>query len=138
MSFAVPWRAALRLVLAAVLGYAVIVALTTLGFVGWLSNADLYRGTWQLKAQGTLVAVVSGLAGGALAGLIGRRRPLLHALTVLPFLVADTIYVLFVFPRTAPAWFELGGSLTLMAATVAGGWAVATLRRRLESPPLAG
>lgn len=48
----------LRALAAGVLGYAVIVALTTLGFVHWLENADLYRGGGALQAKGTLVAVV--------------------------------------------------------------------------------
>jgi hypothetical protein len=125
-----PWLAVLRAIAAGVLGYAVIVALTTLGFVHWLGDADLYGGGWALQVKGTLVAVVAGLAGGALAAVIGGRRPLLHAAAVLPFLVIDTAYVLFVFPRTAPVWFELVGSLTLMVATVAGGWGVATIRAR--------
>lgn len=120
--------------MAGVLGYSVIVGLTTVGFVHWLEGADLYRGGWALQAKGTLVAVVAGLAGGALAGLLGGRRPLLHSLAVLPLLVIDTLYVLFVFPRTTPAWFELAGSLTLMAATVAGGWVVGALRRRGAAP----
>lgn len=133
------WVGILRAVVAGVLGYAVIVALTTLGFVEWLDDADLYRGGWALQAKGTLVAVVAGLAGGALAGLVGGRRPLLHSFAVLPLLVIDTLYVLFVFPRTTPAWFELGGSLTLMAATVAGGFVVgavrgATTRRGASAP----
>lgn len=128
-----PWAAILRAAVAAVLGYAVIVALTTLGFVVWLDDADLYRGDWLLKAQGILVAVIAGLAGGSLAALVGRRRPLLHAAAVLPFLVIDTAYVLFYFPRTTPAWFELAGGLTLMAATVAGGWLAAKLRGRARS-----
>lgn len=118
----------LRMIAAAVLGYAVIVALTTLGFVHWLDGADLYRGGPGLQAKGALVAVVAGLAGGVLAGLVGGRRPVLHAASVLVFLVIDTAYVLFIFPRTAPIWFELIGSLTLMAATVAGGWGVGAIR----------
>lgn len=130
MTRSIPWAAISRAVAAAVLGYAAIVALTTLGFVEWLDNANLYLGGWLLAAQGVVVAVVSGLAGGTLAGLVGGRRPLLHALAVLPFLVADTLYVLFFLPRTTPAWFELAGGLILMAATVAGGGAVATLRGR--------
>lgn len=130
MNLSHPWLTLLRAVAAAVLGYAVIVALTTLGFVHWLEGADLYRGGAALQAKGTLVAVVAGLTGGALAGFVGGRRPVLHASAVLPLLVVDTVYVLFFFPRTAPLWFELMGSLTLMAATVAGGLAVRALRGR--------
>lgn len=126
------WLTLLRAVAAGVLGYALVAALTHLGFVGWLEGADLYRGGWPLRAKGALVAVAAGLAGGSLAGLLGGRRPLLHALAVLPLLGIDTAYVLFLLPRTAPIWFELGGSLTLMAATVAGGWAVQGARRHLQ------
>lgn len=120
----VPWKALLRWVAAGVLGYAVVVLLTTLGFVGWLGGAELYRGGALLQLQGMLVAVVSGLAGGCAAGWIGGDRPSLHALAVLPFIAADTSYVLFVLPRSAPVWFDLAGSLVLAAAAVAGGWMV--------------
>lgn len=89
------WVPVVRAVAAALLGYAAIVVLTTLGFVHWLGGADLYRGGGALQAKGALVAVVAGLAGGALAGAIGGRRPLLHAASGLPFLGLDTVYVLF-------------------------------------------
>lgn len=130
MSKPATWKAALRLLAAGVAGYAVIVLLTSLGFNGWLGGADLYRGGRLLQLQGTLVAVVSGLTGGLVAALIGGRRPVLHALAVLPLLVGDTLYVLFVFPRTAPAWFDLAGSLVLMATTVAAGLLVGRWQRR--------
>lgn len=124
------WKALLRLVTAGLLGYFLIVGLTTLGFVHWLDDANLYRGDWVLKAQAMLVALVSGLAGGSLAAWIGGSRPLRHTLAVLPFLVADTIYVLFFFPRTDPVWFDLVGSLGLIAGTLLGGFLVAGLRTR--------
>lgn len=129
------WKRALRLVAAGILGYAVIVLLTTLGFVHWLDNADLYRGGHLLQAQGMLVAVVAGLAGGWLAAVIGGARPFLHTLAVLPFLAADTYYVLFVFPRTAPLWFDLAGSLTLAGAALAAGLLVRWWRRSRGAPP---
>jgi hypothetical protein len=106
------------------------VLLTSWGFTGWLDDANLYRGDALLKAKGLLVALVAGLAGGALAAWIGGRRPLRHALAVLPLLIADTTYVLFFFPREDPIWFDLAGGLGLMAATVSGGLAIAAVRRR--------
>ncbi len=123
------WLKALRLAAAGVLGYAIIVLLTTLGFSGWLEDANLYRGDWLLKAKGMLVAGVAGLAGGSLAGAVGGSRPFRHALAVLPLLIVDTTYVLFFLPREDPIWFDLVGGLGLMAATVVGGLAVAGLRR---------
>ena len=82
-----------------------------------------------MQAKGALVAVVAGLSGGGLAALIGGRRPLRHTLAVLPFLIADSIYVLFFFtPRRDPFLYDLGAALTLIAATVAGGLLVSRLR----------
>ncbi len=140
------WKTILRFLAAGIFGYAVVAVLTSLGFDGWLDGADLYRGGGLLQLQGTLVALVAGLAGGAIAGSIGRvgrtdaddrPRPVLHALAVLPLLAVDTAYVLFVFEGTAPWWFDLAGSLVLMAATVAGGWLVGAAGpvKRSEAPP---
>jgi hypothetical protein len=131
------WKAAARLAAAGLLGYALIAVLTGAGFNGWLAGADLYRGGALLQAKGTLVALVAGLAGGALAAAIGPRRPLLHAAAVLPLLVADTLYVLFFFAGPAPWWFDLAGSLVLMASTLVGGTLVDALARRRAKRPLA-
>ncbi|MGH7341177.1 MAG: hypothetical protein ACREKH_11855, partial [Candidatus Rokuibacteriota bacterium] len=60
----------------------------------------------------------------------GGRRPVQHALAVLPLLVLDTVYVLFFWPRSDPIWFDLGGSLGLIGATMAGGLVVAARRAR--------
>ena len=114
-------------------GYLVVALLTTLGFEVWLGGADLYGGGPLLQVKGGLVAVVAGLVGGGLAALLGRRRPILHALAPLPFLAVDTVYVLFFFGGTAPLWFDLAASLGLMAATVAGGALLAGLDRKLRS-----
>lgn len=126
------WKQGLRLVAAGVLGYGLIAALTSAGFNLWLGGADLFGGGPLLQLQGTLVAVVAGLAGGMLAGWIGGRRPILHALAVLPLLIIDTIYVLFFFDGTAPLWFDLVGGLVLMASTVAGAAMLDTRRREIH------
>lgn len=129
------WRQILREGLAAVVGYAVIVALTTLGLEVWMEGVELWGASLATQLQATFVAVVSGLAGGAVAALVG-GRPLRDAALVLIFLVLDTAYVVLVFESPAPAWFRLMGSLTLMAATLAGGLAVALGRRsRLRPRP---
>lgn len=129
------WKRAARLVAAGLLGYGLIVALTSAGFNGWLAGADLYRGGPLLQAKGTLVALIAGLAGGTLAAAIGPRRPLLHAAAVLPLLIADTVYVLFFFAGTAPWWFDLAGSLALIGATLAGGAIVGAARTRIDRSP---
>ena len=103
--------------------------LTTLGFSHWLGDPAFSQEDWTVQAKGALVAVIAGLSGGGLAALIGGRLPLRHTLAVLPFLLADSIYVLFFFtPRRDPFLFDLGAALTLIAATLAGGWLVSWLR----------
>lgn len=112
-------------------GYAVIVALTVLGFNGWLEGRNLYGGGGALLVKGMLVAGVAGLAGGMAAGLIGWRWPAVAASLVLLPLALDTTYVIFIAERNNPLWFEAMGSLTLMLFTVGGGVIIALLKWRL-------
>jgi hypothetical protein len=108
---------------AMIVGYGVIVALTSLGFNGVLGGRPLYGGQPLILAAGMLVAVIAGLAGGYTAGLIGPGRALLNASLVLVPLIGDTIYVLFFFKRsTAPFWFDAVAAATLMIFTVGGGF----------------
>jgi hypothetical protein len=108
---------------AMVVGYGVIVALTSLGFNGVLGGRPLYGGQPLILAAGMLVSVIAGLAGGYTAGLIGPSRGLLNASLVLVPLIGDTIYVLFFFKRsTAPFWFDAVAAATLMIFTVCGGF----------------
>jgi len=129
------WKQVLREALAAVAGYAVIVALTTLGLVVWMEGIELWGASLGIQLQATLVTVVAGLAGGAVAALVG-GRPIRDAALVLIFLVIDTGYVVLVFESPVPAWFELMGALTLIAATLAGGVVFAFAQRAslLRSP----
>ena len=111
-----------RAVAAMIVGYAVIVLLTSLGFNGVLGGRPLYGGPPLILVAGMLVAVIAGVVGGYVAGLIGPGRGLLNALLVLIPLTGDTIFVLFFFKRgTAPFWFDALASATLMACTLCGG-----------------
>lgn len=65
--------------------------------------------------------MISGLCGGCLAALIGRRSPMLHATAVLILLTIDTIYVVTSGISRDPVWFDLLNSFGLMFATVCGG-----------------
>ena len=113
----------MRGVAAMIVGYGVIVALTSLGFNGVLGGRPLYGGQPLILAAGMLVSVIAGLAGGYTAGLIGPSRGLLNASLVLVPLIGDTIYVLFFFKRsTAPFWFDAVAAATLMIFTVGGGF----------------
>jgi hypothetical protein len=72
---------------------------------------------------GTIGAVISGLAGGMLAGIVAPRLPFLHAAGVLILLAIDTASVLAKGP--GPVWFDLAGSSILGLAVLAGGWIIA-------------
>ena len=111
-----------RAAAAMIVGYAVIVLLTSLGFNGVLGGRPIYGGPPLILAAGMLVAVIAGVVGGYIAGLIGPSRGLVNALLVLLPLIVDTSFVLFFFkPRTAPFWFDATASATLMACTLCGG-----------------
>jgi len=116
-----------------IIGYGVIVLMTSLGFNGVLGGRPLYGGSLFVLAAGMLVAVISGLTGGYIAGLIGAGRGLLNAALVLIPLTGDTTYVLFFFKRsTAPFWFDAMASTTLMACTLFGGLLRERLGRRTK------
>jgi len=117
------------------LGYAVIVVCTTIGFKPLGGIVHLHA-PLPIQAAGALVAIVSGLLGGATAALVAGRHPVRHAAAVLIFLAIDTAVVLSR-ADTDPAWFELSGSATLMLATVSGGvlYRLATRRHRLPREP---
>jgi hypothetical protein len=105
-----------------IVGYGVIVLLTSLGFNGVLGGRPLYGGSPAILAAGMLVAVIAGLAGGCAAGFIGPGRGLFNASLVLVPLIGDTIFVLFFFKRSAaPFWFDTLAAATLMVCTLAGG-----------------
>jgi hypothetical protein len=115
-------RVILRGLAAMIVGYVVIVALTSFGFNVLLGGRQLYGAPGPVLAAGMLVAIVSGVLGGFFAGWIGARRGLLNAALVLIPLAADTIYVLFFFKgSSAPFWFDAMASGTLMLFTLVGG-----------------
>ena len=124
-----------RGVAAMMIGYVIIVVLTSLGFNGVLGGRPLYGGSLSDSAAGMMIAVVSGLVGGCTAGFVGAGRQVLNATLVLIPLTGDTIYVLFFFKRnTAPFWFDVLASGTLMTCTVLGGLLSERVGRRRKAP----
>lgn len=122
----------LRSVAAVVVGYLVIVAGTTLAFEVWLGGVGYYESPPQELLLASVAAVISGLAGGFVAAWLSNRRPLLHAVGVLAFLIADTTYVLAYGISKEPVWFSLLSALTLMVSTVVGGLINRQLPRRRD------
>jgi hypothetical protein len=113
----------LRALAAMMFGYGVIVVLTSLGFNVVLGGRPIYGGSTLVLVSGMLVAVISGLAGGYIAGLIGPMRGLINAMLVLIPLTIDTTFVLFFYKKsTAPFWFDAMASATLMMFTLVGGF----------------
>jgi hypothetical protein len=116
------WKVILRGLGAMIIGYAAIVLLTTLGFNLVLGGRPLYGASALVLGMGAMVAVVSGLAGGCIAGWIGPDRGLTNAALVLIPLIIDTTFVLFFFKGSnAPFWFDAMASGTLMLCTLLGG-----------------
>jgi hypothetical protein len=119
----------IRRIAAPIAGYAVIVVGTTCAFR--LAHGINLESPPSHLFFGTMGILASGIAGGWVAGWVGGRRPIAHAVSVLIFLAIDSTTVLFFRRHHDPLWFGLMSALGLMAATVAGGflrgWRVARL-----------
>ena len=113
-----------------VLGYAVVVLVTELGF-RLLPDRPLHSGNLGAMAAAAVVAIVAGLGGGALAAWIARNR-VVGALVLLP-LIAETYWLLFLRKSNPPAdWRDAIAALTLLAAVAAGAYFAAP---KTISPP---
>jgi hypothetical protein len=118
---------ALRSVAAVVGGYLIVAAGTILTFNVLVGQMTVDSTPRQL-ILGTIGAVLSGLAGGVVAGIVAPRFPFGHAAAVLLFLAIDTASVLA--KGTGPAWFDLTGSVILAISVLFGGWIIAKTARR--------
>lgn len=114
----------LRFVLAGICGYAVIALLTTLVLENWLGGVDVLTAGGATLVVASTGGVLSGFAGGVVAGLFRRPAGLLHALPVTLFLAIDTTYISVNQIGDSPIWFKLLSGAALAAAALLGGWAV--------------
>ena len=121
---------ALRSVVAVVSGYLIVAAGTILTFNVLVGQVTVDSSPRQL-ILGTVGAVLSGLAGGVVAGSVAPRFPFGHAAAVLLFLALDTVSVLA--KGTGPAWFDLAGSSILAISVLFGGWIIAKTAQRRAS-----
>jgi hypothetical protein len=108
-------------------GYLTVAAGTILTFNALVGQVTVDSNPRQL-ILGTLGAVLSGVAGGVVAGIIAPRFPFAHAAGVLLLLGVDTAAVLA--KGTGPAWFDLAGSGVLAISVLVGGWIIAKTARR--------
>jgi hypothetical protein len=131
--YLVVMTAALRIVAGFLIGYFAVVALTTFGFNVWLGHQPTPEDGALLVAAGTLVAVGSGVAGGAIAALIAGRTAVGIAVAI-P-LVVESTWLLFLRPRPHPAtWDHILGAAILIGSTVGGALIVSRVRRRRAAP----
>jgi len=117
-----------RSIAAPIVGYAAVAVGTTIAFR--LAHGINLKSPPSHLFFGTLGILAAGIVGGGIAGLVGGRRPVAHAASVLIFLVADSTTVLFFRKRHEPLWFGVTSALGLMAATVAGGVLLAAVQAR--------
>lgn len=101
------------------LGYAVVVLTTEFGFRLFPAR-PLHSGKPLIMAGAALVAIVAGLAGGALASWIARNR-VVGLLVLLP-LIVETIWLLFIQTRHPQNWLDAMAALTLLAAVAIGAY----------------
>ena len=118
--------AVLRSIAAIIGGYLVVAGGTILTFNVLVGQVTINSNPVQL-VLGTIGAVIAGLAGGMVAGLIAPAFPVMHAAGVLILIAIDTAAVLAKGP--GPIWFDLAGSTILAIAVLIGGWIVARRER---------
>ncbi len=119
-----------RSLAAVVIGYAVIVALTTLVFREF-DGLEYHRSSAGKLILGGAFIAAAGFVGGYVAAWLAGRAPFAHGAAVVIFLIVDTSVVIWRGPRD-PLWFTLLSAFGLMAPTVFGGamrWWVARNRR---------
>jgi hypothetical protein len=121
---------ALRSVAAVVGGYVVVAVGTILTFNVLVGQLTVDSNPRQMLL-GTIGAVLAGIAGGVVAGVVAPRFPFGHAAAVLLFLAVDTASVLA--KGNGPAWFDLTGSGILAISVLFGGWIIAETARRRTS-----
>jgi hypothetical protein len=120
-----------RSVAAVVGGYLTVALGTILTFNVLVGQMTVDSGPLQL-ILGTIGAVLSGLAGGLVAGIVAPRFPFVHAAGILILLIIDTASVVAKGP--GPLWFDLAGSSVLAITVLIGGWIIAS-RRESEIAP---
>ena len=121
------WSRSLAVV---VIGYAVIVVLTTLVFREFDGLEYHHSSAGKLILGGAFISA-AGFVGGYVAAWLAGRAPFAHGSAVVIFLIVDTSVVISRGSRD-PLWFTLLSAFGLMAATVFGGllrWWVARNRR---------
>src|SRR5215212_6429286 len=118
---------ALRSVAAVVGGYLVVAAGTILTFNVLVGQLTVDSDPRQM-ILGTIGAVLAGIAGGVVAGIVAPRFSFGHAAGVLLFLAFDTASVLA--KGSGPAWFDLAGSSILAISVLFGGWIIAKTATR--------
>jgi len=118
----------LRSIAAPIAGYAAVAVGTTIAFR--LAHGINLKSPPSHLVFGTLGILAAGIVGGGIAGLVGGRKPVAHAASVLVFLLADSTTVLFFRKRHEALWFGVMSALGLMAATVAGGILLAVVQAR--------
>ena len=119
----------LKLVAIGVLGYLVIALSQTFVLEFLLGGRLAPDAPSTVLAAATVGTIVSGLIGGFLVAWMGRTRPLVQTSLVVAILAVDAVFVLVNNIGGNPFWFDLGGALTLMLATAAGGWLCSKRRR---------
>jgi hypothetical protein len=127
------WRIA-----AGFFGFFVIQVATTAGFAP-LGDIIQVTAPFRIHVLATLVALVSGVAGGLAATLAGGGASRVPVIVTSMIVTAESTYIVLYLRGHNPVWFEVLGAGTLLGATVAGGllarrWVLARRARRSDQP----
>ncbi len=127
-------RSVLRSAGAVLAGFAVITLGTVFTFEVLVDDFGYYTSGPTDLVICTIGALVSGLAGGFVAGRLAARHPLQHAAALVVPIALDTASIVAsAGPSSDPLWFDLGGSATLLLGALLGGCLSAARAGAFES-----
>lgn len=126
--------AAAQSVLAVVLGYAVMVILLTIVQEGLFGGIEYGVTPWLSLGIAGGLSVLCGTGGGLVSAATAGRRPYLHAGAMGVLVIIETTALLITRDATAPLWFDLLASASLIGGILAGAWLFRIVRTRSIRP----
>ena len=120
-------------IVAVVIGYYALAYLSTLVQENWLGGVTYLKSSRTDLILAGIFTPPSGIPGGFIAGLIGRRAPLVHGLILASIIGIETGYLYKKHVVDGPLWFEGGAGLALAGCVMLGSWGARYLLLRRKA-----
>jgi len=128
-----------RSVAAVVIGYAVLVLLSTLAQEGWLGGVSYHGSSLQTLILASVFTPMAAVIAGFVTAMIARKRVFIHALPICLGIAVETTLLYRTGGVDGPLWFEALAGATLIGGVLLGvgawHWYGVVTRVRRRQPP---